>query len=630
MNRAAPAVIAAVLVVAMAYAASVFWIGRMVEQEVGTWSQTLAERDDVLVTRLDYDRRFGSGTLDYDLAWRPLETDPWHEMLDTLGLLSTQGLRLTGSLPVRHGPWVGGGFALAGSEASLPLPEIVRPFLPQYPGQTPLVQIEALLTFGGEAQATARVIEYRGRIQGPDMPAPGQVELAGLRGSIRAADSLDRLVLEVVMDKGALRIPDEGLAMELSGLEMTADTSEFMPRVWVGPVAFRIDNLAVEVAGNRLETSGVSIQGDSHVSDGRLSSSALMAVGQSRVDGYSIQGAGIEMALQDVDVVAYADIMQGLERLYPGTGTDADAEQLLNALGRIFAGSPRLAITRAHVSLAGQDDFVGSLGLALKDPPTLDPDAFEALLRALVIEVEARLRVDALRSGIRLHVAQQAGDSITGDMVDARSQMMVAEFLEQLRGFPALVVSNEDIHASLAVRDGRLVVGGEPVMDLTELALMGAAYLFENDAASLPGLDELTSAPDGYAEPLYGVLRLQSDFAPDPYPVEVVAGGDANLAELLGGDCVGYVMVDRPDLVLDYEAGVYDLFVYVDSGADTTLAILDPDGSWHCNDDAPGIGLNPGIEFPDPQSGPYSIWIGSYAHGSAEATLFVSEVGIGL
>jgi hypothetical protein len=627
MKRTVPAALAVVLVVAVAYVASVFWIGRMVEQEVGTWSQTLTARDDVLVTRFDYDRGFGSGTLRYDLTWRPPETDAWYELLDEMGLLSERGFRLSGNLPVQHGPWVGGGFALARSEVSLSLPEDLRYALPQYPGQEPLVKTDVVLTFGGEARATARVIDYRGRVQGPDMHAPGDLELAGLRGSIRASDALDRVALEFTMDRVALRIPAEGLAMALSDLELTAYAEESLPRVWLGPLALRIHELALEAEGSRLEMSGLSIEGDSGVIDGKLRSSARMVVGQSRLDDHGILGADLEMILEDIDAAAYADIMQVLEASYAGTGTDADDEKLLEALGRILAGGPRLAITRAHLALVAQDDFVGSLTLALQDPPRFELEALEELLRSVVIDMEARVRIDALRNGMRSYVARDAGDSVSREVVNARSEVMLVELLEQLREVPALAISGEDIQASLSLREGRLAVGGEDLIDVVELGLMAAVGLFEGDKSSMADLGRETSSSTAEDGPLYGVLRLEFDFSPDPYPVELIAGGESNLADLLGGDCVGYVAADNADLVLDYTAGPYDLFVYINAVADTTLAILDPEGTWHCNDDAEGIGYNAGIQFVDPLSGEYSIWVGTYASGNADATLFISEMG---
>ncbi len=51
-----------------------------------------------------------------------------------------------------------------------------------------------------------------------------------------------------------------------------------------------------------------------------------------------------------------------------------------------------------------------------------------------------------------------------------------------------------------------------------------------------------------------------------------------------------------------------------------------PDGSWHCNDDAPGT-IDPQFDFQDPASGLYDVWIGSYQSGAEiDGTLYVTEL----
>ena len=77
-------------------------------------------------------------------------------------------------------------------------------------------------------------------------------------------------------------------------------------------------------------------------------------------------------------------------------------------------------------------------------------------------------------------------------------------------------------------------------------------------------------------------MRLQANFMPDPYSVELIAGGEEDARELA------------------------------------------PDG-WYCNDDA-YAGYQPAVEFGVPQSGEYLIWVGTYEAGQGSATLFISVV----
>ncbi|MDY7099694.1 MAG: Hsp70 family protein [Actinomycetota bacterium] len=144
-----------------------------------------------------------------------------------------------------------------------------------------------------------------------------------------------------------------------------------------------------------------------------------------------------------------------------------------------------------------------------------------------------------------------------------------------------------------------------------------------------PG-DPLPTTLDLFADPNYGVTSLTAGFAPDPYDIELRAGGfiDASyLTAVDGTTCRGWV-TSAPDVELRYQDGITNLLrLYVTSDSDTTLIVNDPGGNWHCVDDA--YGLDPAIDFVDPAGGTYDIWIGTYAEGAAEAGTFsITELDI--
>lgn len=134
------------------------------------------------------------------------------------------------------------------------------------------------------------------------------------------------------------------------------------------------------------------------------------------------------------------------------------------------------------------------------------------------------------------------------------------------------------------------------------------------------------TAQDVAAPPAYGSSNLSAGFAPDPTSIAVQAGGAA-AAYRVDDYCSGYIS-HMPSHNLYYEAGSYDLFISAASDVDAVLVVNTPDGEWHCNDDGDGIGLNPGIEFSDPQSGLYNIWVGTLGSGSGyePAMLHISEL----
>lgn len=152
-------------------------------------------------------------------------------------------------------------------------------------------------------------------------------------------------------------------------------------------------------------------------------------------------------------------------------------------------------------------------------------------------------------------------------------------------------------------------------------------YKWATGAAALLLLAASAQAQDVNAAPAYGSVTLSAGFAQDPTSVGIQAGG-----AIYGGNvddaCYGYISF-QPSYNLQYNAGALPLYISAASDADTTLIIHAPDGSWHCNDDADGLGLSPGVTFDAPQSGLYNIWVGTLQSGNGyEPTmLHISELG---
>jgi len=136
-----------------------------------------------------------------------------------------------------------------------------------------------------------------------------------------------------------------------------------------------------------------------------------------------------------------------------------------------------------------------------------------------------------------------------------------------------------------------------------------------------------TAQPNWQAVPTYTTVDLRAGFTPDPWTINIEAGGNDRVSSRLGRDCAGFINNAAPDVDLNYDrgAGILSLYIHAQSSTDTTLVVLDPQGNWHCNDDA--IGLNPMVVFQSPLSGNYNIWLGVLgAAGTAPATLLITEL----
>lgn len=117
------------------------------------------------------------------------------------------------------------------------------------------------------------------------------------------------------------------------------------------------------------------------------------------------------------------------------------------------------------------------------------------------------------------------------------------------------------------------------------------------------------ACPNWQGQPHFGQVNLNSGFLPDPYIVNVTAGGANAISRCINGGWAGYVST-RPDFDLYWNGGASQLTIAAESGADTVLLINDPNGNWHWSDDYRG--LNPAVTFRNPLQGLYDIWVGTY------------------
>lgn len=121
-------------------------------------------------------------------------------------------------------------------------------------------------------------------------------------------------------------------------------------------------------------------------------------------------------------------------------------------------------------------------------------------------------------------------------------------------------------------------------------------------------------------------LDLTGQAGSGDHVVDVTPGGETAVGDL-GDGCSGYIYAAGPDLELTVDNDFRPLGIFVDADVDTTLVINDPDGNWHCNDDADSLAdSNPGLQFSKPKAGIYDVWVGTYSSGeSGSGRLVVTQ-----
>lgn len=126
---------------------------------------------------------------------------------------------------------------------------------------------------------------------------------------------------------------------------------------------------------------------------------------------------------------------------------------------------------------------------------------------------------------------------------------------------------------------------------------------------------------DRSAEPVYGSASLQRGFSPDPYTLQVKAGGPLDT----GLEC-GFT-TSSPTFRFSLGGGASETFLRILFRArdytDSSLLVHAPDGAWYCMTAPDGEPFN---DFELAPSGEYSLWVGTLEKGAAvEGTLYITQ-----
>ncbi|TRO95215.1 DUF2125 domain-containing protein [Glycocaulis profundi] len=79
--------------------------------------------------------------------------------------------------------------------------------------------------------------------------------------------------------------------------------------------------------------------------------------------------------------------------------------------------------------------------------------------------------------------------------------------------------------------------------------------------------------------------------------------------------CPGHGDLSAPDVTLTLDGEEDRLSLYATSSTDLVIAVLAPDGEWHCNDDFSG--LDPAVVLSGAPEGDYQIWTGSFSQNAS-------------
>lgn len=583
-------------------ALSKLYVGQRIEREITALADMLEASPDVTVYALDYTPGYWRGELRIDLDFRPTALAEDLAERQATRQLPPAASRLRGTLEVRQGPWLGrhGGLALAHIHRRVEVPPDLRAWLRD------TITFDASLTLGGKWQLGLHIADAGGG------GTPLGLRLTDLRGSVRSDRTFSRQSFEITADTLSLGL-DTGafqLGLSIDDFAIATRQERVMPGVWASDTLYSLARFKVSTRGLRVEWFDQSGTSEVRLHDGRMEVIGAGSLGPLQLGRVRFDHVILRQHLSRLDPDALSSMNAVSADDPPDTG--------LVALAQLLAGGPALTQSVRVALNATGEDLAMDLSLAITPAPADTP--ITTLLLSLQGEGRLQASEAMVRQAARVFVDYQAAEAILSEDPEEMAAVLAEVWLNEARSTAGLQLSDDGISATVRLTDGMATVDGlEPVALRT---------LLEPVLDSLRGHAYAVVMPDHTGRALYGTLELASGRFPDPYRMEVVAGGDRDVTAALGEPCAGLIDFGRPDLVLNFTAGTGPLYIYANSISDTTLTVRDPDGDWHCNDDVLGRGLNPGLEISQPRSGDYAIWLGTWERRPADSLLMFSERGM--
>lgn len=644
-----PTLVAAVLV----YLVSMILVGGQLESAISNIEADLIQSDELIVHRFEYERGFGGGVLHYDLELSTNFDGIAGELLAEIAAVMGEP-RMEGALDVSHGPWVGAGmgFAVAGTKLEFPVGDEVRRSLPQYPGNAPAATIYASVGFDGSSSLRLETLAYEGRLvlqdesislttagvgaefllSANDLDArldigrirlsDGTAEIAidGMTLILEANKDVSELALSFGLDE--LSVSDEGSETQL-GVQSVAGSSisrRLLPGIWLGDNDYNAERVSLEVNGTVVEALDTRISGGvDEKPDGLLAANSLISVSELIAPNAALKGIELGLGYENINAQALSDFLHLSEEIDVDS---VDSDELLDALlsltNALSAHGLTLTVSPITISIVESGDTSAAFSVGLNGLNSIEEATAEELLEAMTLSGEFSITSDAARKLIEIGLTS-SDDTLSVQELEAAVDAAYQQFISAIEGSGVVAISDTAISTRIEIAQGAMRVNGEE--SDAGAALIAAALSELGDSGALLAN---TGTSDFPAEALYENVSLVTGFMPDPYTVELVAGGDNPASSELGTECTGNVTSSQPDVTLNYTAGSdYGLSLYAESASDTTLIVLTPNG-WQCDDDSYGD-LNPNIRIDSPQSGDYLIWIGTYDGGVADAELGISE-----
>jgi hypothetical protein len=482
----------AVMVIVSAYLAATVYTGFLFDKKIGELNRQLMASEGVQVHNLAYERGIFSGKLHYDVEYRMdelidqvFEEDFVDEQLTKL----LDWLRLEGEVDVKHGPFIGGGngFAVAWFKTELMLPEQLHSCLPQHPGSTPWAQVVTVMGFDCMAKSVVTGVNYDGTICDLEGDADRIIgmTLENWGATINLNTRLDMLGLSAYLGKMSFSVKEaeESNEFEIHDLQLESNSTKKTELLWDGDSRFSIAKIHLREDEVKTDIHNFVIEAESIFKGDTFDSTIAIGSGEIKNSDGALKGVAIDIALNDISVVAYETLMRSIQSNQAQfiSGDEAQfTEALRKALSEVFhdflAAGPTLAIEKVGIILADGDDIAGHLKIDYPSSAPGDKQNPESILKNVGIKGGISVSIGTLEKVSLLVAEYQSreqeinyGSPMSAAEIEAVALESFSNVMATISTMPFFLVSEAGVQCNFETKEGWFYANQHMVFYLGDL-----------------------------------------------------------------------------------------------------------------------------------------------------------------
>jgi hypothetical protein len=483
----------AVMVIVSAYLTATVYTGFLFDKKIGELNRQLTASEGMQVHNLAYKRGIFSGKLHYDVEYR------MDELIDRIfeegGLVEEQRtklldwLRLEGEVDVKHGPFIGGGngFAVAWFKTELMLPEQLHSYLPEHPGSTPWAQVVTVMGFDGMAKSVVTGMNYDGTIRDPegDVGRIIGMTLENWGATINLNTRLNMLGLSAYLGKMSFSVEEaeESNEFEIQDLQLESNSIKQTELLWDGDSRFSIAKMHLREDEVKTDIRNFVIEAESIFKGDTFDNTIAIRSGEIKNSDGALKGVAIDIALNDISVVAYETLMRSIQSNQAQfiAGDEAQvAEALRKALSEVFhdflAAGPTLTIEKVGILLADGDDISGHLKIHYPPSAPVDIRNPESILKNIGIEGGISVSIGTLEKVSLLVAEYQSreqetnyGSPMSAAQIEAVALESFSNVMATVSIMPFFLVSEAGVQCNFETKEGWFYANEHMVFYLGDL-----------------------------------------------------------------------------------------------------------------------------------------------------------------